>query len=128
MFNKLIQKKNIVLIACIAVLLILWTLTLIFGNGEDKTIVLVLSLILPLFIYGMVRLMFKVIRITAPLKFIKFGIYFFLIMGVLSVAMGVMYFITGFPNGFSPVLSAELGMIIAVLDEAKKNIDIENKQ
>ena len=72
MLNKLVQKKNVVLIACIAVLLILWTLTLIFGNGEDKTIVLVLSLILPLFIYGMVRLMFKVIRITAPLKFIRF--------------------------------------------------------
>jgi len=128
MFNKLAQKKNVVLIACIAVFLILWTLTLIFGNGEDKTIVLVLSLILPFFIYGMVRLMFKIVRITAPLKFIKFGIYFFLIMGVLSVAMDVIYFITGFPNGFSPLLSAELGMIIAVLDEAKKNIDIENKQ
>ena len=128
MLNKLVQKKNVVLIVCAAVLLMLWILTLFFSNEEDKILVLVLSLVLPFVIYGFVRLMFKVVRITAPLKFIKFGVYFFLIMGVLSVAMGVIYFITGFPNGFSPVLSAELGMIIAVLDEAKKNIDIENKQ
>ena len=71
MLNKLVQKKNVVLIVCAAVLLILWTLTLIFGNGEDKIMVLVLSLVLPFVIYGFVRLMFKVVRITAPLKFIR---------------------------------------------------------
>ena len=128
MLNKLVQKKNVVLIVCAAVLLILWTLTLIFGNGEDKIMVLVLSLVLPFVIYGFVRLMFKVVRITAPLKFIKFGIYFFLIIGVLSVVMDIVYFITGFPNGLSPTLTACLGLIIAVLDEAKKNTEIENKQ
>ena len=127
MLNKLIQKKNIVLIVCAAVLLILWTLYLIFGSGEDKVMVLVLSLILPIVIYGFVRLMFKVVRINAPLKFIKFGIYFFLIMGVLGVVMDIIHFITGFPNSLSPTLSACLGLIIAVLDEAKKNIEIENK-
>ena len=91
MLNKLVQKKNILLIGCVAILLILWTLTLIFGNGEDKMMVLILSLILPFVIYGFVRLMFKVVRINAPLKFIKFGIYFFLIMGVFSVVMDIVY-------------------------------------
>ena len=128
MLNKLVKKKNVVLIVCAAVLLILWTLTLIFGNGEDKIMVLVLSLVLPFVIYGFVRLMFKVVRITAPLKFIKFGIYFFLIIGVLSVAMDIVYFIVGFPNGLSPTLTACLGLIIAVLDEAKKNTELESKQ
>ena len=128
MLNKLIQKKNIVLIVCAAVLLILWTLTLILGNGEDKVMVLVLSLVLPLVIYGFVRLMFKIVRINAPLKFIKFGIFFFLIMGALGVVMDIIHFITGFPNGLSPTLATCLGLIIAVLDEAKKNIEIENKQ
>ena len=128
MLNKLAQKKNIVLIVCAAILLILWTLTLIFGNGEDKVMVLVLSLILPLVIYGFVRLMFKIVRINAPLNFIKFGVYFFFIMGVLGVVMDIIHFITGFPNGLSPTLAACLGLIIAVLDEAKKNIEIENKQ
>ena len=128
MLNKLVQKKNILLIGCVAILLILWTLTLIFGNGEDKMMVLILSLILPFVIYGFVRLMFKVVRINAPLKFIKLGIYFFLIMGVFSVVMDIVYFIAGFPNGLSPTLTACLGLIIAVLDEAKKNTEIESKQ
>ncbi len=127
MLNKLAQKKNIVLIVCAAILLILWTLTLIFGTGEDKVMVLVLSLILPLVIYGFVRLMFKIVRINAPLKFMKFGVYFFLIMGALGVVMDIIHFITGFPNGLSPTLAACLGLIIAVLDEAKKNTEIENK-
>ena len=127
MLNKLVQKKNIVLIVCAAILLILWTLALIFGNGEDKVMVLVLSWVLPLVIYGFVRLMFKIVRINAPLKFIKFGIYFFLIMGVLGVVMDIIHFITGFPNNLSPTFAACLGLIIAALDEAKKNTEIENK-
>lgn len=128
MLNKLVQWKNVILIVCTAVLLILWMLTLIFGNGEDKIKVLVLSLVLPLMIYGFARLMFRTVRIASLLKYIKTGIYFFLIMGVFGVVMFVIYFITGFPNGLSPSLTACLGLIIAVLDEAKKNIEVENKQ
>ncbi len=128
MLNKLVQKKKYILIICVAILLILWIMTLIFGNGEDKIMVLVLSLVLPFVIYGFVRLMFKVVRINGSLKFIKFGVCFFLIMGAFSVVMDVVYFITGFPNGLSPTLTACLGMIIAVLDEARKNIDLESKQ
>ena len=128
MLNKLVQKKNVVLIVCAAVLLILWTLTLIFGNGEDKIMILIWFVVLPVVIYGFVRLSFKIVRVNAPLKFIKFCIYFFLIMGALGVVMDIIHFITEFPNGLSPTLSAGLGLIIGVLDEAKKNTEIENKQ
>ena len=128
MLNKLAQKKNIVLIICTVVLLVLWILTLIFGNAEDKVMVLVLSLILPFVIYGFARLIFKVVGRNASLKFIKFGIYFFLIFGILGVVMDVIYFITGFPNGLSPTLTACLGIIIAVLDEAKKNAKAEKEE
>lgn len=128
MLNKLVQWKIVILIVCTAVIIILWMLTLIFGNGEDKIKVLVLSLVLPLMIYGFARLMFRTVRIASLLKYIKTGIYFFLIMGVFGVVMFVIYFITGFPNGLSPSLTACLGLIMAVLDEAKKNIEVENKQ
>lgn len=120
MLNKLVQKKNVILIVCAAVLLILWVLTLIFGNGEDKTMVLVLSLVLPFVIYGFVRLIFRIVRINAPLEFIKVGVYFFFIMGVLYVIMDITSFAAGFPNGLSPTSTACLGLIIAALDEAKK--------
>lgn len=49
-------------------------------------------------------------------------------MGVFGVVMDIIYFIIGFPNGLSPTLTACLGLIIAVLDKAKKNTEIENKQ
>ena len=96
MLHKLVQKKNIILLICAIVLLILWTLTLIFGNGEDKIMVLVLSLLLPFLFYGFVRLMFKIVRMNASLKFIKFGIYFFLIFGIFGVIQDVIYFIIFF--------------------------------
>ena len=112
---------------CAAVSLILWILTLIFGNGDDKVRVLVLSILLPFVMYGALRLGFKVVRINASLKYIKFCICFFLFFGVLGVVMEAICFITGFPNGFSPTLTICFGIIIAVLDEAKKNIDIESE-
>ncbi len=125
MLNKLIQKRKIVLVVSA---IVLWTLTLIFGNGADKVKILVLSLILPFVIYGFVRLMFKVVRINATIKFINFVVCFFFIMGVFSVAMSVIYFITDFPNGLSPALTACLGMMLAVLDEVRKSIEIQNKK
>ena len=47
MINKIIQKKNLILIIYAIVLLVFWTLALIFGNAENKVMVLVLSLIIP---------------------------------------------------------------------------------
>ena len=101
---------------------------MIFGNVEDKMTDLILSLVLPLVIYGFVRFSFKVVRIHASRKFIQFAIYFFFIMGVLGIMQDVIHFITRFPNGFSPTLTYCLGLVIAVLDEAKKNTEIESKQ
>ena len=78
MLNKIVQKKNLILIIYAVVLLVLWTVTLIFGNGEDKLLVLILSLIIPFVIYGFVRLMYKVVSINASFKVMCFFYYFFL--------------------------------------------------
>lgn len=122
MLNKLIQKKNIVLIICTAILLVFWTLTLIFGNGEDKVKILILSLILPFVIYGFVRLMYKIVSINAPSKVMSFFFYFFLIVGTIGTIVMTVGFIIDFPNGLSPALGACEGLIIATLDKAKKSI------
>ena len=128
MLNKLIQKKNIILIACAVILLTLWILTLIFGNGEDKTLVLVLSLILPFVLYGFVRLMYKVVNVNASSKGMRIFFGFFLIMGTFSMIMMLVEYINGFPNGLSPTLGACAGLIIATLDQAKKNSEMENEE
>ena len=52
MLNKVIQKKNLILIIYAIVLLVFWTLTLIFGNAENKVMVLILSLIILFVAYG----------------------------------------------------------------------------
>ena len=95
MLNKLIQKKNIILIACAVILLTLWTLTLIFGNGEDKTLVLVLSLILPFVVYGFVRLMYKMMNVCGSPKAMRIFFGFFLIMGTYSMIMMLVEYIRG---------------------------------
>ena len=128
MLNKVIQKKNLILIIYAIVLLVFWTLTLIFGNAENKVMVLILSLIIPFVIYGFVRLMYKIASINASFKIMCFFYYFFLIGGLLGTVMMFVEFIGEFPSGLSPVLGACGALIIATLDSAKKNIETESKK
>ena len=121
MLNKLIQKKNLILIIYAVVLLAFWGVALIFGNREDKVMVLVLSLIIPFVIYGFVRLMYKIVNINASLKVMRFFYYFFLMGGSLGTIMMFVEFISGFPNGLSPTLGACGALILATLDSAKKS-------
>lgn len=128
MLNKIIQKKNLILIIYVVILLVFWTVALIFGNAEDKVMVLILSLIIPFVIYGFVRLMYKVVSINASFKIMCFFYYFFLIGGLLGTVMMFVEFIGEFPNGLSPTLGACGALIIATLDSAKKNIETESKK
>ena len=128
MLNKIIQKKNLILIIYAIVLLVFWTVALIFGNAENKVMVLVLSLVIPFVIYGFVRLMYKIVSINASFKIMCFFYYFFLIGGLLGTVMMFVEFIGEFPNGLSPTLGALGALIIATLDSAKKNIETESKK
>ena len=127
MINKLIQKKNLILITYAAVLLVFWILALIFGNNEDKLKILLLSLIIPFVMYGFMRLAYKVVSINASPKAMRFFCYFFLVGGLLGTVMMLVEFISGFPNGLSPTLGACGAMIIATLDSAKKTFENTDK-
>ena len=128
MLNKIIQKKNMILIIYAVIFLAFWTVALIFGNAKDKVMVLILSLIIPFVIYGFVRLMYKVVSINASFKIMCFFYYFFLIGGTLGTVMMFVEFIGEFSNGLSPTLGACGALIIATLDSAKKNIETESKK
>lgn len=121
MLNKLIQKKNLILILYAIVLLAFWVVALILSNSEDKVKVLILSLIIPFVVYGFVRLTYKVVSINASFETMRFSYYFFLIGGLLGTVMMFVEFVAGFPNGLSPTLGACGAWIIATLDSAKKN-------
>ena len=128
MLNKLIQKKNLILIIYVVVLLAFWTVALIFGNREDNVMVLILSLIIPFVVYGLVQLMYRVVSINASFKTMCFFYYFFLIGGSFGTVMMFVEFVAGFPNGLSPTLGACGALIIATLDSAKKTIEFESKK
>ena len=127
MIQKLIPKKNLILIIYATVLLMSWILALIFGNREDKLMVLILSLIIPFVVYGFVRLMYKMVHINASPKMMSFFYYFFLVCGLFGTVMMLVEFISGFPNGLSFTLGACGAMIIATLDSAKKTFENEDK-
>ena len=121
------SKKTLILVIYVAILLVLWTLGLIFGNREDKLMILFLSLIIPFVIYGFLRLMYKVVSINASLKVMSFFYYIFLAVGSFATVMMIVEFIGGFPNGLSPALGACGALISATLDSAKKTFENEDK-
>jgi len=128
MLDKLVQKRSIILIIFAVVTLTALIITLFFDNKEDKATIIIASLVLPLIIYGFTRLMFKVVRIKASLKYIKTLVIFFIIGSIFSIVMSLKNFATDFPNGLSPILTADFGMLVALIDEAKKNIEMENNK
>ncbi len=119
MLIQLIQKKKLIISIISAIFLLFWILSLIFGHGENKTLAMVLFLILP---YGFLLLLFKIIRYKASVKVLNCFIYFFLIAGALVAVIDTVEFITAFPNGLNPTLGCSIGLIGACLDEAEKNI------
>ena len=100
--------------------LIPWVLYLILGNGEDKILMLVLSLVLPLIIYGFIRLLCKIVRPHAPASALKIGAYFLMIVGAIGALLSLVAFVTEFPGGFSPGITVCFALALAALDEAKK--------
>ena len=128
MLNKIIRKKNLILIIYAVVLLAFWTVALIFGNAEDKVETLILSLIIPFVTYCFSRLMYKIVSINSSFKIMCFFYYFFLVSGFLGTVLTFFEFVGGFPNGLSPTHGAVEALIIATLDSAKKNIEIERKK
>ena len=118
--TKIFEKRNLILIIGAIIALIPWVLYLILGNGEDKLLMLVLSLVLPLIIYGFIRLLGKIVRQHAPASALKIGAYFLMIVGAIGALLSLGAFVTEFPDGFSPGITVCFALALAALDEAKK--------
>lgn len=103
MLEKLVRQRKIINCVLGCILLVLWLVTLIFGIGEDKTKVLILTPIGLVIVYGFIRLMFKVAGKNASQKYMTFFSWFFLLGGSFGFIINVFIFISGFPNGLSPI-------------------------
>ena len=125
MIGRLVQKKKLFLAICVLVFLALWVLTLLFATRGDKTILLVLSLVIPFVVYGCLRLSFVICRKIYSLSFMKFMVRFVFVMGLLVMALMFFDFIRSYPNGIAGATGAYIGFFAVALSEEKKNIEAE---
>lgn len=127
MLKNLVDKRNLIMFILAGALLVLWLLHLIFGNEEGKVMLLVFSLLMPFVIYGLVRLMYRIIKVNASEMAMLFFFHFFLILGAVSLVMMTVEFVMWFPNGLTVTFGICEALIIATLDEAKKILEIKSK-
>jgi len=128
MLKKLVDKRNLILIILAGILFIMWLLFLILGDYSDKVTLLVITPILPIVIYAFVRVMFIVIGKNASTKVMAMYVYFFLVAGLLGSVVSIVEFFTGFPDAFSPAIGGCIGLVIGILDVAKKHIETNSEE
>ena len=123
MLETLAKKRKSIAIIYGVVSLVLLLLEIIFGNPDDKITIIVATVIgLPLFYFG-IKFAFKMVRINASPKYMRFGAWFFLISSVIGIVVSVPNYIRYFPNGFSPLVSCVMGVWLGVLTDVEKHIE-----
>ncbi|MBO5195515.1 MAG: hypothetical protein J6C03_00295 [Clostridia bacterium] len=120
LLRNLSSNTKIISIVFSTILLISVILTLLFGTGEDKFTVIILSLALPVIVYFFIYFTFRIVSKNASAKFMSFAISFFLICGILGILIDLVGFVSAFPNGLNPSMTCCMSLILAVLNETKK--------
>ncbi|MBQ3153970.1 MAG: hypothetical protein IJB88_01945 [Clostridia bacterium] len=118
MLKKIADKKNLITVVLAGILLVLWLLYLLFGGGEQKIAMLVLTPVLAVVFYGFLRLILKVVGKAASPKTMSAFIGFFLIAGTLGFLLMLLEYIGGFPNGLTASLGGCAGVLAAALAES----------
>ena len=123
MLEKLANKRKPIAIIYGAIVLVLLLLEIIFGNPNDKVTIIAATLIgLPFFYFG-IKFGFKIVRINASLKFMRFVSYFFLIVSMIGIIVSVPNYIRFFSNGFSPLVSCIMGVWLGILGDVAKHTE-----
>ena len=123
MLEKIAKKRKLIAIIYGAVLLALLLLEIIFGNPDDKITIIVATVIgLPFFYFG-IKFGFKIVRINASPKYMRFSSWFFLIVSVIGIIVSVPNYICYFPNGFSCLVSCVMGVWLGILTDVEKHIE-----
>ena len=122
LLDLLVTKSTVTIVAYALFAAVLWTLFLLFGDDPEKTKILILAPVIAAVIYGFIRLLFFIFKKNpmAPDIYIDLISIVFLAMSALTLGTILMNFIVLFPNGFSPIIGAELGLVSGIL-HANKN-------
>lgn len=123
LLEKLANKRKLIAIIYGAVVLALLLLEIIFGNPDDKVTIIVATVIgSPLF-YFAIRFGFKIVRINASPKYMRFASLFFLICSAIGIVVSMPNYIRYFPNGFSPFVSCVMGVWLGILADVAKHTE-----
>ena len=121
MLEKLAKKRKIIAIIYGVVSFALLLLEIIFGNPDEKVTIIVATVIgLPFFYFG-IRFGFKIVRINASPKYMRFTSWFFLICSAIGIVVSVPNYIRYFPNGFSPYVTCVMGVWLGILTDVEKH-------
>ena len=121
MLEKLAKKRKIIASIYGVVSFALLLLEIIFGNLDEKVTIIVATVIgLPFFYFG-IRFGFKIVRINASPKYMRFASWFFLICSAIGIVVSVPNYIRYFPNGFSPHVTCVMGVWLGILTDVEKH-------
>ena len=121
MLEILAKKKNLIASIFGVAVLVSLLLEIIFGNPDDKITIIVATVIgLPFFYFG-IKFGFKIVRINATPKFMRFSSWFFLICSMVGIVVSVPNYIRYFPNGLSPLVSCVMGVWLGILTDVNKH-------
>ena len=120
MLKKLIDKRNLLLIIFLSILISLWILSLIFCDRSDMVEIFVLTPLVTFLFYFFLRFAFKIIGMHATTKVLKIYAYFFIFAGFLGSIVSIIGFLKGFPNDFSSTIGTCFSIVIGAIDSAKK--------
>ena len=123
MLETLAKKRKPIAIIYGAVVLALLLLEIIFGNPDDKITIIVATVIGLPFFYFVIKFGFKIVRINASPKFMRFVSCFFLIGSIIGIIVSVPNYICYFPNGFSPLVSCVMGTWLGILSDVAKHTE-----
>lgn len=119
--KKLVNIRKYILLGSAALNLILLGIFLIWGSSAEKIKLSVLTLLLPLVLYGFIRVAFFAVSKNASAKVMAVFSYFFLIAFFLGgTLLLISIFAAQFPNGYAPALPALFGGIMGILDHNAK--------
>lgn len=123
----LVSKSTIIIVAYALFAAVLWTLFLLFGDDPEKTKILILAPVIAVILYGFIRLLFFIFKknpMTPDIYIDYIDLISIVLLAVSALSLGtvLLNFIVYFPNGFSPSIGAELGLISGILHANKNRI------
>ncbi len=117
--------RSSVIILCAAVpVIVMWVLSWFFMEDPQKVVLLTVSPLAGLMVYGMFRLVFLFSKKNPLMQswYLDLVTLFFFGLGCFAVINSIVLFVSSFPDGFSATALAGVALVAVVLHFNKKRV------